>query len=69
MDRQSHPHCPGLQSLRSQLDDTRICWESPTFGPSGYAFAARGYMLGLDDLGARVRTQPIWADCIVEAKD
>ncbi|MHC4944356.1 MAG: radical SAM/SPASM domain-containing protein [Planctomycetota bacterium] len=69
MDRARHPDCPGLERLRAQLDDTRISWESPTFGPSGYAFAARGYMLGLDDLGTRVRTQPIWADCIVESRD
>jgi hypothetical protein len=60
-----HPYCPELKKLRHRLNRTRSCWEAPLFGPSGYAFAARGHVLGLEDLGTRVHARPIWGDCEV----
>ncbi len=49
--------------------NTIITWESPVFGPSGYAFAARGYILGLSDLGVKICCKPIWGDCKIEILD
>jgi hypothetical protein len=65
-DPKRHPHCPALARLRAKLADTRICWESSVFGPSGYAFAGRGHIFGLEGLGARVHAHPILGDCKVE---
>ncbi len=66
MDPARYPHCPGLKKLRAAIGRTRVTWAAPTFGPSGYAFAARGYMVGLADVGARIRVQPVWGDCKTE---
>ncbi len=66
MDESSHTHCPGLRRLRENLKNTRVCWKAPTFGPSGYAFAARGYITGLADLGTHVCAQPLLGDCKTE---
>jgi glycosyltransferase involved in cell wall biosynthesis len=35
-----------------------ICWNAPLFDSTGYAEEARGFVLGLDALGYRVRAQP-----------
>jgi len=61
--------CPRLRALKKSYGNLLISWQAPTFGPSGYAFAARGYMLGLADMGARVHTKPIWGDCKLEFTD
>ncbi len=61
--------CPHLASLRKRSKEARITWEGPIFGPSGYAFAARNYVLGLADLGVAIRPQPIWHDCRLKVLD
>jgi hypothetical protein len=61
-----HPHCPALARLREKMADARVCWESSVFGPSGYAFAGRGHIFGLDDLRVRVHAHPILGDCKME---
>ena len=61
--------CPGLRRLREETAAARVTWEAPVFGPSGYAFAARGYALGLADVRASVRLQPVWGDCKVEFEE
>jgi hypothetical protein len=66
MDSSKYNYCPELAKLRKKIRNLKVCWEAPTFGPSGYAFAARGYMTGLADLGTRLRVQPIWSDCRME---
>jgi len=55
--------CEPLRQLRALTRELRITWEAPTFGPSGYAFASRGYLMGASDLGLRVRSQPLLGDC------
>ena len=55
--------CPSLQKLKKRISDARVSWEAPIFGPSGYAFAARGSVLGLADIEAAVQVQPVWGDC------
>ncbi len=69
MDPKKYTHCPQLNQLRRKIKGTKVCWEAPTFGPSGYAFAARGYMMGLDDIGVKLRSQPIWGDCKMEFEE
>ena len=56
-------YCHKLRKIKRKLENVRITWEAPVFGPSGYAFAARGYILGLESLGVRINVQPIWGDC------
>jgi predicted SAM-dependent methyltransferase len=68
-DEVRHGECPRLKELAEEIRDSRITWEGPTFGASGYAYAARGYMLGLADLGVRLRSQPIWGDCEMVFED
>ncbi len=65
LDEERRRDCPRLKELAEEVGGTRVTWESPTFGASGYAYAARGYMTGLSDLGVRLRVQPIWGDCEV----
>jgi radical SAM protein with 4Fe4S-binding SPASM domain len=64
-----YKNCPELEKLREKIKHLRVDWESPTFGPSGYAFAARGYMTGLADISAKVRPMPIWGDCRIDFKN
>ncbi|NJB66728.1 putative SAM-dependent methyltransferase [Desulfobaculum xiamenense] len=61
--------CPRLAELRAELEEGSLTWQGPTFGPSGYAFAARGYLIGLDELGCPARCQPLWGDCKLSFKD
>lgn len=69
LDPGRHPFCPGLRRCRRSIASARVTWEAPVFGPSGYAFAARGYALGLAEVGAAVRLQPVWGDCTVEFEE
>ncbi len=62
-------YCSKLKDLKKRLENIRITWESPVFGPSGYAFAARGYITGLADLGVRISVKPIWGDCKITFED
>jgi len=55
--------CEPMRHLKNLTRELRVTWESPTFGPSGYAFASRGYLIGSADLGLRVRAQPLLGDC------
>lgn len=55
--------CERMKQNMSGLKGMRITWEAPTFGPSGYAYAARNYMTGLDEAGVRICTKPVWGDC------
>jgi len=55
--------CPAMKECRERIGRLRVVWEAPVFGPSGYAFAARGSVMGLADLGARITPMPILGDC------
>jgi len=68
-DEERRRDCPRLKELAEEINDSLITWESPTFGASGYAYAARGYMMGLADLGVRLRPQPIWGDSEIAFED
>jgi len=63
------PECPHLSKLRQRAREARITWEGPILGPSGYAFAARNYVLGLADAGVAIRAQPLWHDCDLELSE
>ncbi len=65
-DPSKYSYCPELINLNNIIQNIQIDWEAPTFGPSGYASAARGYMIGLADIGVKVRPQPIWGDCRID---
>lgn len=58
-----HPgldQCSVWKELRHRFATRGITWEAPCFGPSGYAFAARGYISGLAHLPLFLRVQPIY---------
>lgn len=61
--------CLKLREIKKMVQNLRVTWQSPAFSPSGYAFATRGYMLGLDDLGVRISCKPIWGDCKMTFED
>ncbi len=69
LDESMSSYCSKLRKMRERFKDLRITWEAPVFGPSGYASAARGYIIGLADLGVRVNVQPIWGDCDITCED
>lgn len=65
----SGSNCPHLRRIKEKFKAARVTWEGSIFGPSGYAFAARNYVIGLADLGASVRSQPVWHDCSMKVLD
>ena len=70
MDEDRSGFCPALKACCEKIGRLRVAWEGPIFGPSGYAFAARGSVIGLDDLGVQVSPMPMLGDCnfIVESE-
>jgi predicted SAM-dependent methyltransferase len=54
------------ETSSEEVQSIRVTWEAHSFGAAPVTVQARNAVLGLDDLGVKVKPKPVWGDCPME---